>query len=94
MTKSELVRILAAANPQLHHDEAERIVAVLFEHIIAALARGERVELRGFGTFTVRHREARGERNPRTGASVAVSDKHVPFFKAGKALRNRVNQPD
>jgi integration host factor subunit beta len=94
MKKTELVRKLAAANPQLRHDEAERIVAVLFEHIIAALARGERVELRGFGTFSVRHREARRGLNPRTGASVAVSEKYVPSFRAGKALRNRVNQTD
>jgi len=88
MTKSELVRKLAAANPHLHHDEVERPVAAFVEYIAVALARGDRVELRGFGTFSVRHSEARGARNPRTGASIAVSDKYVPFFK------DRVNQSD
>ncbi len=95
MTKSELIRKLAAANRHMHHDEVERIVGVFFEHIAAALAQGDRVELRGFGTFSVRHRGARPHaRNPRTGATVSVSDKHVPFFKAGKALQDRLNRPD
>ena len=95
MKKSELIGKLAAANPQLHRDEVEQMVGVFFEHIAAALARGDRVELRGFGTFSVRHRAARPRaRNPRTGANVFVGEKHVPFFKAGKALHDRLNRPD
>ena len=91
MTKSELIAELAAANPHLRGHDVETIVATIFEEITYALARGERVELRGFGAFTVKHRDARTGRNPRTGASVAVSEKSVPFFKAGKELRLRVN---
>ena len=70
----------------------ELIVATIFDEITAALARGERVELRGFGAFTVKHRNARTGRNPRTGEAVPVDEKAVPFFKAGKELRERVNQ--
>src|SRR5512142_1348226 len=91
MTKSELIAELAASNPHLRGADVELIVATIFDQITFALARGERVELRGFGAFTVKHREARTGRNPRTGASVAVSEKSVPFFKAGKELRLRVN---
>lgn len=91
MTKSELIAELAAANPHLRGQDVETIVATIFEEITYALARGERVELRGFGAFTVKHRDARTGRNPRTGASVAVDEKTVPFFKAGKELRLRVN---
>jgi integration host factor subunit beta len=91
LTKSELISELAMANPHLRGHDVETIVATIFEEITYALARGERVELRGFGAFTVKHREARTGRNPRTGASVAVDEKSVPFFKAGKELRARVN---
>ncbi len=91
MTKSELIAELAAANPHLRGQDVETIVATIFEEITYALARNERVELRGFGAFTVKHRDARTGRNPRTGASVAVDEKSVPFFKAGKELRLRVN---
>nr|WP_294547747.1 integration host factor subunit beta [uncultured Rhodopila sp.] len=91
MTKSELIAELASANPHLRGQDVETIVATIFEEISYALARGERVELRGFGAFTVKHREARTGRNPRTGESVAVDEKSVPFFKAGKELRQRVN---
>jgi integration host factor subunit beta len=94
MTKSELVRKLAEANPRRYHHDVEVIVTLFFEQIAAALARGDRVELRGFGAFSVKLRGARIGRNPRTGASVSVSDKHIPFFKAGKQLRSRLNQPD
>ena len=85
MTKSELIAELSAANPHLLSRDVETIVATIFSEITAALARGERVELRGFGAFTVKHRDAR------TGAAVPVDEKAVPFFKAGKELRERVN---
>jgi integration host factor subunit beta len=94
MTKSELVRKLAEANPQLYHHDVEAIVNLIFDQIADALARGDRVELRGFGAFSVKRRGARIGRNPRTGTSVQVAEKHIPFFKAGKQLRNRLNQPD
>jgi integration host factor subunit beta len=92
MTKSELTADLAAANPHLTGRDVELIVATVFDEITAALARGERVELRGFGAFTVKHRNARTGRNPRTGEAVPVDEKAVPFFKAGKELRERVNK--
>jgi integration host factor subunit beta len=92
MTKSELTADLAAANPHLTGRDVELIVATVFDEITAALARGERVELRGFGAFTVKHRDARTGRNPRTGEAVPVDEKAVPFFKAGKELRERVNK--
>lgn len=91
MTKSELIAELAAANPHLRGQDVETIVGTIFDEITYALARGERVELRGFGAFTVKHRDARTGRNPRTGESVSVEEKTVPFFKAGKELRVRVN---
>jgi integration host factor subunit beta len=92
MTKSELTADLAASNPHLTGRDVELIVATVFDEITAALARGERVELRGFGAFTVKHRNARTGRNPRTGEAVPVDEKAVPFFKAGKELRERVNK--
>jgi integration host factor subunit beta len=92
MTKSELIADLATANPHLMGRDVELIVAAIFDEIAAALARGERVELRGFGAFTVKRREARTGRNPRTGEAVQVDEKSVPFFKAGKELRERVNR--
>jgi integration host factor subunit beta len=91
MTKSELIAELAAANPHLLGRDVEVIVGTIFNEITAALARGDRVELRGFGAFTVKRRDARTGRNPRTGAAVPVDEKIVPFFKAGKELRERVN---
>jgi integration host factor subunit beta len=84
MIKSELVQKIAAANQHLYHRDIERIVNVLFDEIVSALARGDRVELRGFGAFTVKHRAPRTGRNPRTGAPVTVDEKFVPFFKTGK----------
>ena len=91
MTKSELIQRLAELNPHLYQRDVERIVSTIFDEISVALARGDRVELRGFGAFSVKARDARVGRNPRTGASVNVARKFVPFFKAGKDLRERLN---
>ena len=91
MIKSELVQRLAEANPHLYQRDVEVIVTAIFDEIAAALARGDRVELRGFGAFSVKRRDARVGRNPRTGDSVEVAEKHVPFFKTGKQLRDRLN---
>ena len=91
MTKSELIQRLAEMNPHLYQRDVERIVSTIFDEISVALSRGNRVELRGFGAFSVKTRDARVGRNPRTGASVHVARKFVPFFKAGKDLRERLN---
>ncbi|HXP98379.1 MAG TPA: integration host factor subunit beta [Telmatospirillum sp.] len=91
MTKSELIARLAELNPHLYQRDVERIVTTIFDEIATALARGDRVELRGFGAFSVKRRDARLGRNPRTGQSVDVSEKAVPFFKTGKLLRERLN---
>ena len=93
MTKSELIQKLSELypDPRLYHRDFERIVNKIFEEVSDALARGERVELRGFGAFSVRGRDARVGRNPRTGAAVNVSKKNLPFFKAGKELRELIN---
>lgn len=91
MTKSELILRLAEAHPQLFQRDVERVVTTVFEEISTALVRGERVELRGFGAFSVKTRDARSARNPRTGAGVDVPEKNLPFFKTGKKLRDRVN---
>ncbi len=91
MIKSELVSQVAAANPHLYQRDVERIINTIFEEITDALAKGDRVELRGFGAFSVKTRPARLGRNPRTGEPVAVEAKHVPFFKTGKELRDRLN---
>ena len=91
MIKSELIAQLAAQNPHLYHRDVERIVTTVFEEISSALAHGDRVELRGFGAFSVKQRPARVGRNPRTGDAVHVPEKHVPFFKAGKELREKHN---
>lgn len=91
MTKSELIQRIAELNPHLYHRDVEKIVATIFDEITAALAQGNRVELRGFGAFSVRHREARVGRNPRTGDAVEVEQKAIPFFKSGKQLRERLN---
>ena len=93
MTRSELIQGLAAANPHLRIQDVELIVSTVFDEIAQALTRGERVELRGFGAFTIKQRDARTGRNPRTGEPVPVTGKAVPFFKAGKELRDRVNRP-
>jgi integration host factor subunit beta len=91
MTKSELIARLATRNPHLFQRDVERIVSTIFDEITRALARGDRVELRGFGAFSVKEREARTGRNPRTGEAVPVAEKAVPFFKTGKQLRERLN---
>jgi len=91
MIKSELVQKLAEQNPHLFQRDIEKIVATIFGEIAKALAHGDRVELRGFGAFSVKSRPARTGRNPRTGESVHVGAKHVPFFKTGKELRDRLN---
>ena len=91
MIKSELIDKLAEANPHLYHRDVERVVNTILDGITDALAEGDRVELRGFGAFSVRRRPARVGRNPRTGESVAVKEKHVPFFKTGKEMRERLN---
>ncbi len=91
MTKSELIQRIAEINPHLYHRDVERIVTTIFDEISEALARGERVELRGFGAFSVKRRDARIGRNPRTGEAVNVAEKHIPFFKTGKLLRERLN---
>lgn len=91
MTKSELILKLAELNPHLYQSHAEQIVDTIFEEITKALANGSRVELRGFGAFSVKHRKARVGRNPRTGETVQVSEKRVPFFKIGKKMHERLN---
>ena len=91
MIKSELIAQLAEQNPHLYQRDVERIVSTVFDEITGALQRGDRVELRGFGAFSVKRRPARIGRNPRTGASVNVPEKFVPFFKTGKGLRERLN---
>ena len=91
MTKSELIAWLAELNPHLYQRDVERIVATIFDEITDALARGDRVELRGFGAFSVKQRDARVGRNPRTGDAVPVGEKKVPYFKTGKQLRERLN---
>lgn len=91
MIRSELIQKIADDNPHLIHRDVERIVNTIFNEITDALASGNRVELRGFGAFSVKKRDARIGRNPRTGESVQVEEKHVPFFKTGKLLRDRLN---
>ena len=91
MIKSELVQKLADENPNLFHRDIERLVSIVFDEIGSALERGERVELRGFGAFSVKHRPSRVGRNPRTGAPVPIDEKFSPFFKPGKELRDRMN---
>ncbi|MBP2313679.1 integration host factor subunit beta [Azospirillum soli] len=91
MTKSELIQRLAERNPHLYQRDIEKIVGTIFDEITEALARGDRVELRGFGAFSVKRRDARTGRNPRTGETVDVGEKAIPFFKTGKQLRERLN---
>ncbi len=91
MTKSQLIQKIAEMNPHLYQRDVERIVATVFEEITSALSQGNRVELRGFGAFSVKIRDSRTGRNPRTGETVHVSRKAVPFFKTGKQLRDRLN---
>ena len=91
MIKSELIARLTERNPNLRHADEERVVSTVFEQVSAGLARGDRVEIRGFGSFSVRLREARIGRNPATGDRVQMADKVVPRFRAGKQLRQLLN---
>ena len=91
MIKSELVQAVAARNPHLYHRDVENIVNAVLDEITEALSEGNRVELRGFGAFSVKNRPPRSGRNPRTGEPVFVEEKWVPFFKTGKLLRDRLN---
>ena len=93
MIKSELVLKLAEQNPHLYQRDVENIVNAILDTIADALARGDRVELRGFGAFSIKKRDARTGRNPRTGESVSISEKVVPVFKTGKEMRQRLNVP-
>ncbi len=91
MIRSELLHAIGQDNPELRGEEVEQVVDIFFDEISARLAEGGRVELRGFGAFSTRERKARIGRNPRTGASVDVPAKHVPYFKPGKEMRARLN---
>ena len=91
MIRSELIQKIAEENPHLFQRDVERIVNTVFDRITGAMSNGDRVELRGFGAFSVKKRDARTGRNPRTGDAVHVEEKHVPFFKTGKLLRDRLN---
>ena len=92
MIKSELVQVIADKNPHLYYRDVENVVNAILDEITNTLADGNRVELRGFGAFSVKHRPARMARNPKTGSKVSVEEKWVPFFKTGKELRERLNR--
>ena len=92
MTKSELIQKLSEQNNNMHPQDVERIVGIFFDEITEALTRGDRIELRGFGAFSVRERPARLGRNPRTGEQVQVPAKRAPFFKMGRELKERLNK--
>ena len=94
MIKSELVQRIAERNPHLYQRDVENVINAILDEIAEAMARGDRVELRGFGAFSVKRRNARVGRNPRTGTHVEVQEKSVPFFKTGKELRERLNTAD
>lgn len=91
MIRSELLQALAKENPELRIEDVERAVDTFFDEVAESLAQGGRVELRGFGAFSTRQREARKGRNPRTGDTVSVPEKRVPYFKPGKEMRARLN---
>ena len=91
MIRSELIQKITDENPNLYQRDVEKIVNTIFEEITKAMAQGNRVELRGFGAFSVKKRDGRTGRNPRTGEAVEVDEKFVPFFKTGKLLRDRLN---
>ena len=91
MIRSELIQKIADENPHLYQRDVERIVNTIFDEVTSAMSRGDRVELRGFGAFSVKKRDARVGRNPRTGETVSVDEKHVPFFKTCKLLLDRLN---
>ncbi len=91
MLRSELIDTLHEENPHLTRRDIERVVSVVLETITQTLEKGARVELRGFGAFSTRYRKARAGRNPRTGSSVSIPEKHVPFFRTGKELKARID---
>jgi integration host factor subunit beta len=92
MIKSELIRRISSQNPHLYERDIEKVANAIFDEMVEALRRGDRVELRGFGAFSVKLRGPRQGRNPRTGAVVAVAKKAMPFFKTGKEMRARLNR--
>ena len=92
MTKSELIELMAERQPQLSHKDIELAVKTMIEHMSQVLATGSRIEIRGFGNFSLHYREPRMGRNPKTGETVQLPGKYVPHFKPGKELRERVNQ--
>ena len=92
MIKSELIRRISSQNPHLYERDIEKVVNAIFDEMVEALRRGDRVELRGFGAFSVKLRGPRQGRNPRTGAIVPVAKKAVAFFKTGKEMRTRLNR--
>lgn len=94
ITKSEIIDILADAQPQFPHRDVELAVKSIIDHMSESLIQGERIEIRGFGSFSLHHRASRVGRNPKTGAAVQVEDKYVPHFKPGKELRDRVDFKD
>jgi len=91
MIKSELVARIAAQNPHLYNRDVQKVVGAILNQIVSAMTQGNRVELRGFGAFSVRNRRARTGRNPRTGSVVQVAEKAVPYFKPGKEMVRRLN---
>ena len=92
MTKSELIELIARKQPQLSYKDIELVVKTLLEHMVSALSTGERIEIRGFGSFSLHYRPSRIGRNPKSGEPVSLSAKYVPHFKPGKDLRERVNE--
>jgi integration host factor subunit beta len=92
MTKSELIELIARKQPQLGYKDIELAVKTLLEHMVSALSTGERIEIRGFGNFSLHYRPSRIGRNPKSGEPVSLSTKYVPHFKPGKDLRERVNE--
>ena len=92
MIKSDLMKMIAEENPHLYYRDIEKIINSILNEIIFALENGKRVELRGFGAFAVKQRSARQGRNPKTGSKVDIKDKIVPYFKSGKALRQKMNE--
>ena len=92
MIKSELIQRIASRNPHLYHRDIEKVVSAIFDEMVEALCRGDRVELRGFGSFSAKLREAHQGRNPRTGVVVAVGKKAMPYFRTGKEMRARLNR--
>ena len=91
MTKSELILKITSKNSYLYHKDVYKIIDTLFNCVTKALKDGDRVELRGFGTFSTKLRNARIGRNPKTGEPVAIPQKKMPFFKMGKSMRERIN---